>query len=531
MDVNVSAASGQYKATPAAPAVSDTQTTSTSYGGRLSSAVHLEPAPLNYLNQPQSFTFKFGRTIDSTTGAVAPVTFLRPVRPAVEDKAVEAKLDSAVASTQTECQQDTVSVQTDSKKYKAVSQQTDSSLPSAVSDLIHKIEHQFTSVDGLSIEQRAAFNEDVLECRRQLRLLNHRIQTCSKYQLPAGVVEVRSSSAHGNGCFALKDIQKNEEIGSYAGNIVLRKKAANSEEFIAFRVYTNRQNQTSIYWLDADTYVAWTGITVEGGFEVGINGRNQLKYLNHSTKPNARVEARYMIRSADNDEEAPVSIKELDSIKLHVIARKSIKAGQEIVFDYLDGCKQAIDFTRNLVQSPTPSQKDKVHQTIQTLFTKKYRLTIDEEIAELPKAVKTRHRKDKANPAYVAILTSAWKKGVSMKMILGTDPDDFPGPQKVWDKYLPLWEDLSSRNTLISDESNTLILSLLTYSDEYDQLTFNVLDASLQLYWLNSGRSGTWREYASHHIKNLMGQYETRGSKHNLTNQQLDQPEPKRIKE
>ncbi|MCB1175389.1 MAG: SET domain-containing protein-lysine N-methyltransferase [Leptospiraceae bacterium] len=93
-------------------------------------------------------------------------------------------------------------------------------------------------------------------------------------------VQVLQSPIHGKGVFARAPITKGSLIGSYEGPVAKRN----------------------------GTYVLW--ITDEDGLEYGISGRNKLRYLNHSNRPNA----------------------EFDGNQLY--ARRLIKAGEEITFDY-----------------------------------------------------------------------------------------------------------------------------------------------------------------------------------------------------
>lgn len=95
-------------------------------------------------------------------------------------------------------------------------------------------------------------------------------------------LEVRKSGIHGKGVYAIASIEKGTKIGTYQGEI--------TEE-------------------DA-TYVLW--ITDENGDEYGVNGTSDLKFLNHSHKPNA----------------------EFDGDELH--AMRNIKPGEEITFHYGD---------------------------------------------------------------------------------------------------------------------------------------------------------------------------------------------------
>ncbi|MCP4132206.1 MAG: SET domain-containing protein [bacterium] len=71
------------------------------------------------------------------------------------------------------------------------------------------------------------------------------------------MIIVKKSVIHGKGVFAKEDIPKKSFIGTYEGE------------------KTNRDS----------TYVLWVQDDNDGWF--GVKGRNNLKYLNHSSKPNA----------------------------------------------------------------------------------------------------------------------------------------------------------------------------------------------------------------------------------------------------
>lgn len=72
------------------------------------------------------------------------------------------------------------------------------------------------------------------------------------------MTQVRKSSIHGRGVYATRTIRAGALIGRYEGE------------------RTQRDGR----------YVLWVE---EGGALVGIHGRNQLRYLNHSATPNAAL--------------------------------------------------------------------------------------------------------------------------------------------------------------------------------------------------------------------------------------------------
>lgn len=92
-------------------------------------------------------------------------------------------------------------------------------------------------------------------------------------------IEVRTSDQYGDGVFALIDFDKDDYIGTYEGE-----RAKNNSKFVL--------------WL------------VDGKKQSGRRGSNELRFINHSKKPNA----------------------EFRDWDLH--ARKKIRVGDEITFDY-----------------------------------------------------------------------------------------------------------------------------------------------------------------------------------------------------
>lgn len=99
-----------------------------------------------------------------------------------------------------------------------------------------------------------------------------------KYDL--NLVYVSDSGIHGKGLFARKSILKGAYIGYYEGPIA-------------------RRNGSHVLW-----------VTYPDGREVGRSGRNKLRFLNHSNRPNC----------------------EFDGFECYAL--KNIKADQELTFNY-----------------------------------------------------------------------------------------------------------------------------------------------------------------------------------------------------
>ncbi len=73
-------------------------------------------------------------------------------------------------------------------------------------------------------------------------------------------LEVKRSPTHGKGLFARRNIGKGKMIGLYAGPRV-------------------RADGTYVLWVEADD-----------GSYYGVRGENELRFLNHSSAPNAEFE-------------------------------------------------------------------------------------------------------------------------------------------------------------------------------------------------------------------------------------------------
>lgn len=96
-------------------------------------------------------------------------------------------------------------------------------------------------------------------------------------------IEVRKSRIHGNGIFARKRLREGQRIGRFEGDVTTRN----------------------------GTYVLW--LIGEDGSEIGIRGRNVLRFLNHGEPANAEF--------IDDD--------------LYVV--RNVQPGVEVVIDYGEG--------------------------------------------------------------------------------------------------------------------------------------------------------------------------------------------------
>jgi hypothetical protein len=96
-------------------------------------------------------------------------------------------------------------------------------------------------------------------------------------------VEVRQSRIHGKGIFARRRLREGQRIGRFDGD-------------------TTTKNGTYVLWLIG-----------EDGSEIGIRGRNALRFLNHGESPNA----------------------EFVDDELYVV--RNVQPGGEVLIDYGEG--------------------------------------------------------------------------------------------------------------------------------------------------------------------------------------------------
>ena len=96
-------------------------------------------------------------------------------------------------------------------------------------------------------------------------------------------VEVRRSRIHGKGIFARRRLREGQQIGRFEGD-------------------TTTKNGTYVLWLIS-----------EDGSEIGIRGRNALRFLNHGEPPNA----------------------EFVDDELYVV--RNVQPGGEVLIDYGEG--------------------------------------------------------------------------------------------------------------------------------------------------------------------------------------------------
>jgi hypothetical protein len=130
--------------------------------------------------------------------------------------------------------------------------------------------HRMRWCSGLRIDSDDFLMDDEKGYRKRERAMLDRI-------------EVRQSRIHGKGIFARRRLREGQRIGRFEGD-------------------TTTKNGTYVLWLIG-----------EDGSEIGIRGRNALRFLNHGEPPNAEF---------------------LDD-ELYVV--RNVQPGAEVLIDYGEG--------------------------------------------------------------------------------------------------------------------------------------------------------------------------------------------------
>ena len=117
-------------------------------------------------------------------------------------------------------------------------------------------------------------------------------------------VETRRSKIHGNGVFAIADIKKGEPIMQYAGQLITHEEADT-------RYATDMETGHTFLFI----------LNKEWVLDANVNG-NDARWVNTSCEPNA-VAFVHEHKGKDRRKD-----------KVIVEARRNIKAGEEITYDY-----------------------------------------------------------------------------------------------------------------------------------------------------------------------------------------------------
>ncbi len=119
-------------------------------------------------------------------------------------------------------------------------------------------------------------------------------------QAPNKWLVVRRSKIHGNGCFARRDIPKGTRIIEYLGERISHKEADKRYEHADVN-----DNHTFLFIADSKTVIDAT------------HGGNDARWMNHSCDGNCE--------------------SEIENSRVFVDARRDIKKGDELVYDYQIG--------------------------------------------------------------------------------------------------------------------------------------------------------------------------------------------------
>ncbi|MBK8698877.1 MAG: SET domain-containing protein-lysine N-methyltransferase [Saprospiraceae bacterium] len=108
---------------------------------------------------------------------------------------------------------------------------------------------------------------------------------------------VKDSDVHGKGVFAAKDIKKGKKIIEYTGNVITWEEAN--------RRFVDR---------DGHSFTMFFGIDDQMVID-GADGGNEARFINHSCKPNCEAKNK--------------------NGRIFIYAKKNIKEGKELFYDYL----------------------------------------------------------------------------------------------------------------------------------------------------------------------------------------------------
>ncbi|UYM17284.1 SET domain-containing protein-lysine N-methyltransferase [Endozoicomonas euniceicola] len=313
----------------------------------------------------------------------------------------------------------------------------------------------------------------------------------------APFVSAGSSKIDGKGAFAGKDFVAGEKVGEYTGKTVLSYPCKQHPEhfYVAEIIEEGLERDNiaeKIQYRNNDTFVVWTGIDLKGTpMEFGVDGTANLKYLNHSKKPNVKLNV--------NFEGSAALWSEKDKVKVSVIALKNIKSGEELCFDYLHGNKKKINFGKNLVVNADDSEE--VRYAIEsilpvTIFGKKgyvieqgeKRKLCDVDVESTGSILKRmRQTKNYSEQAGVSIdvIDADTRKSFHKSM-----------PEEKWNRYGKLWNYIGSDGNRELDNKNKKILKELI-----DDINNEGLDLEYRLkllhtteyFWVVDNMEGDWK--------------------------------------
>ena len=224
--------------------------------------------------------------------------------------------------------------------------------------------------DDIKIISDTCTDEEIKSAYMNLDRLVNILKTNKKKILPLpSLTYIAPSEIAGQGVVADTDFQKHDEIGEYRGQKVYRYfHETEKDYFFAFTVDNNGLTKKNLprhmTYLGNDKHVAWTSTTIGSSeIEIGINGCGNLKYSNHSAKPNFKLITTYL--------ENTIPWEKRNELTLQAIAIKGIKRDEELCFDYLDGEKSGINFDINQVKDIKNDReyKQKIEKALtQTIF-------------------------------------------------------------------------------------------------------------------------------------------------------------------
>ncbi len=167
----------------------------------------------------------------------------------------------------------------------------------------------------------------------------------------------------GTGVVAERHFSAGDRIAEYTGNVVYRIKNTRGCYHV-FSVQTCGSAQ-KVQFHQRDTFAAWSGIYLQGsgkpGIEVGRDGDQDIRFLNHSKNANVQVVSEFVGR---------MNIHECNKkLLMMVVALKDINPGEELVFDYDPSKPDAkIDFSLTTVELPGDGKARKIMDAIKRIY-------------------------------------------------------------------------------------------------------------------------------------------------------------------
>ena len=396
---------------------------------------------------------------------------------------------------------------------------------------------ELSDQDMKEVKQNCSDRDVAYACfhmNRRIERLNDEIKilkgNCAKISEIVPYAVVKESDISGKGVFANKAFKKNETIGEYRGRRVFsfpcEKKPGH---FFVFEVDSKKliergvSNISScIEYRENDTHVLWLNTKVGNtAIEAGVDGRNCLKYINHSKKPNTKIDV--------NCNEKSVPWGKVNDLTATVKAVENIVENEELFFHYDKKKRGRIYFDECLIENINNHKEIKVEiekavseviligkpkkgwrrggkrtvnqlgsSRVETLKAKKVKKDEggrNDELYESNAVVDIEKLQQ-------AVIKEAEAFGVTEKIINSCKKEDFDTDMsdEKWEEYGDFWNYLNkSRGRKVGglaedkkDVLNNLIADI--NNEELDKCYRLKLFFVTEFYWLESGLERDWKK-------------------------------------